>query len=102
MAYYCIVTTVVKNRPSGLKIDYELRDDSVTPHTVVDRGSLGIEMLAFDALAEDGLTPLTNVQRRQYVRDQVETHFRGLIKRVRGADTDAAQVLVALNGFRVP
>lgn len=102
MAYYCIVTATAQTSPSRIKVDYQLRNDNTTPHTTVSSGTLGFEMLAFDALAPDGLTPLTAQQRRQYIRDQVEEHFRALIKRVRGADADMTAVLGNLVGFRIP
>lgn len=104
MAYYCIVTGVDRPNHTRVRVEYELRDDSPTPHQMIDRGTLGLEMLPIDAMdtTVDPPVQMTAAQRRAHLRSQLQKHFVSLIKRAQGAEADYNAIASQAIGFRVP
>lgn len=101
MAYYCQVTGVTRPEIRRIRFNFELKDDTTTPHRVVLQDSVSIEMVRIDATDTDG-TVLTPAQRRQALRDFIIGYFQQYLAYVRGADADYNAVSAASVGFRYP
>lgn len=92
MAYYIIITEVTRSRATGCTVRYELRDDTMTPNSVIESGSIGLEF------------PITGTatERRTAIRDTLIQNFQFILSRTQMADNDFNAVQSNLVGLRYP
>lgn len=106
MAYYAVVTGVQRSGLTGMRVEYELRNDATAPHAVIEKRSMVVTFLRDDAKQNGpGQGPdklLTAAERTEWCCAQVAEELESLVRRARATDADYAAAAQRMEGERWP